>query len=190
MKPARLLILLLLPALVFAQHKKKHTLPAVFKTAQYVWVESMDGDEYTPDLLPADRQAIADVENAIRDWGRYILTARRSEAQLVFVVRTGRVAEGKLGAGIGTRTPGPAANPNPGQQQPPMGPGVVVGAETGPPDDLLQVCQLNDGNRLGNPIWERTESDGLASPAVPLFRDLKKAIDRDYPPQPPAPKKP
>jgi len=187
MRSARLLLLFLLPTLVFAQHKK-HTLPAVFNTAQYVWVESMDGDEYRPDLLPADRQAITDVENALRDWGRYILTARRSEAQLVFVVRTGRLAEGKMGVGIGTRTPGPAANPYSGQQQPPAGPGVVMGSEVGPPDDLLQVCQLEEGSRLGNPIWERSESDGLASPSVPLFRDLKRAIDRDYPPEPPAKK--
>ena len=190
MKSARVLVLLLLPTLVFAQHKKKHILPAAFNSARYVWVESMDGDVYSPNLLPADRQAIVDVENALHDWGRYILTTRRSEAELVFVVRTGRAVEGKLGVDVGTQAPGPAGNSYPGQQQRPIGPGVMTGAEVGPPDDLLQVCQLSDGDRLSSPIWMRSEGDGLSSPNVPLFRDLRKAIERDYPPGPLPAKKP
>jgi hypothetical protein len=69
MKSTRLLALVLLPTLTLAQNqnKKKHSVPAVFNNASYVWVESTDGDIFTPGLLPADRHAIVDVQNALRD---------------------------------------------------------------------------------------------------------------------------
>src|SRR5579871_2622990 len=120
MKSARLLTFVLLaPALVFAQNgqnKKKHTLPAVFNQARYVFVESMDGDIYTPGLLPEDRQAIADVQNALDEWGRYVLTVNRSDADLIFVVRKGRLVEDKLGGSIGNTDP--TGSTAPGQRQP------------------------------------------------------------------------
>ncbi len=103
MKSTGLLLLVLLPTLAFAQsqNKKKHSIPAVFDNAHYVWVESTDGDIFTPGLLPADRHAIVDVQNALRNWGRYVLTPDRSDAELIFVVRTGRIAEGKVGGSVG-----------------------------------------------------------------------------------------
>jgi hypothetical protein len=181
MKLAGLLAVVLLPTLVFAQNqnKKKHTVPAVFGTARYAWVESMDGDAFNPGLLPADRRAIADVQNALRDWGRYILTANRSDAELVFVVRTGRIAEGKIGGTVGAPNSGPVGNPSPGQQRP-IGTGVVFGGEVGPADDLLKVVMTNSQGR-DIQVWLRTAEDGLASPDVPLFEQLKTAVDRDYP---------
>jgi hypothetical protein len=182
MRSARLLALVLLPALAVAQNqsKKKHSVPAAFNTAHYVWVESMDGDIYTPGLLPADRQAIVDVQNALREWGRYVLTPDRSGAELIFVVRTGRVAEGKASGKVGSPNSGPVGNPNPGQQQHPIGTGVMLGAEVGPPDDLLKVVLANSEGR-GTQVWLRSEDGGLASPGVPLFEQLKTAVDHDYP---------
>lgn len=198
MKSTLLLALVLLPTLTFAQKhgKKKHTVPAVFSTARYVWVQSMDGDLFTPGLLPADRQAIVDVQNALQDWGRYVLTARRSDADLIFVVRTGRLADAKVGGGVGTPNAGPMGNPNAGQmgnsnsgpmgnpnagpQQRPMGTGVMYGGDVGPPDDMLKVVSTNtEGN--GMQVWLRSEEGGLASPFIPLFQQLKTAVDHDYP---------
>ncbi|HUV68796.1 MAG TPA: hypothetical protein VMW15_03985 [Terracidiphilus sp.] len=182
MKSTLLLALVLLPTLAFAQKhgKKKHTVPAVFNSARYVWVQSMDGDLFTPGLLPADRQAIVDVQNALQDWGRYVLTARRSDADLIFVVRTGRLADAKVGGSVGTPNAGPMGNPNAGPQQHPMGTGVMYGGDVGPPDDMLKVVSTNsDGN--GMQVWLRSEEGGLASPFVPLFRQLKTAVDHDYP---------
>jgi hypothetical protein len=180
MKSTRLLTLLLLPTLVFAQSqgKKKHSVPAVFNTARYVYVESMDGDIFTPGLLPADRHAIIDVQNALRDWGRYVLTPDRGDAELIFVVRTGREAEGNIGGTVSGPNSGPLGNP--GQQQHPGGRGVLFGGEVGPADDLLKVVMGNDANR-GIQVWLRSEDGGLASPDVPLLRQLKAAVDHDYP---------
>ena len=188
---SRLLVVLLLgllPAVAFAQGKKKRTLPAIFNSARYVYVESMDGDMYAPGLSRADRDAISDLQNALRHWGRYTLAANRSEAELVFVLRTGRTAEGKLGGGTGVGIPSPIPSSNPGGQPRTGPPGVMLGEEGGTPDDMLQVCTLNDGSRLSAPLWMRTQSDGLASPDLPLFRDLRKEIDKDYPVTPPPPK--
>ena len=185
MKSIRLLALVLLPALAFAQSqgKKKHSVPAVFNSARYVYVESMDGDIFTPGLLPADRHAIIDVQNALREWGRYILTPDRGDAELIFVVRTGRQAEGKIGGTVSGPNSGPRGNPgqgNPGQQPNPAGTGVMFGGEVGPADDLLKVVMANSEGR-GTQVWLRSEDGGLASPDVPLLRQLKAAVDHDYP---------
>jgi hypothetical protein len=188
MKVAGILALVLLSTLALAQNQnRKKTVPAIFDHARYVWVESMDGDIFTPTLLPADRRAIVDVQNALQKWGRYVLCGYRKDADLIFVVRTGRVAEGKTGVSVGNPGSVPPHNPNSGQQQhpvgtapDPMGTEVMLGGAVGPPNDLLQVFRGNN-RESGTQVWLRTEKDGLESPDVPLFQQLKKAIDHDYP---------
>lgn len=180
------LVLLLVPALLSAQTKKKHIVPAAFSNARYAWVESIEGDIYKPGVVPEDRQAISDVEDALRDWNRYALTANRSEADLVFIIRKGRLASGKVGVGLGN----PPLAPGPGQRSPVgtagSGAGVDVDGEVGPPDDLLQVRALNSDGTLGVVLWERSLSDGLDAPQVALLTQLRKAVEKDYPQNPPA----
>lgn len=190
MRRFAVLALVLLSTVAFAQkqNKKKPAVPAVFEHARYVWVESMDGDVYSPRLLPEDRRAIIDVQNAIRKWGRYVLTADRSDAELVFVVRTGRVAEAKVGGRVGNT--GTVSPSDPNQRQRGDGTGdmsadnrgteVILGGAIGPPDDLLKVVMGNDPQR-GAQLWLRSEKDGLDSPGIPLFKQLRQAVDRDYP---------
>jgi hypothetical protein len=176
------LAVVVVPALVFAGNKKK--VPAQFGNAKYVYVVSEDGDIYTPGLLQEDRQAILDVEGAIRDWKRYTLTARLEEAELVFIVRKGRLATGKLGGTIGTPNPQPGqpGQPQlPGQQRFPNGPGGMAGAEAGPPDDLMEVWTMGPDGKRGARLWFRTQTDGLEAPRVPLLRDLRDAVEKDYP---------
>lgn len=175
------MVLLLLPTILFAQsqNKKKRSVPAVFATARYVSVESMDGDIFTPGLSRADRLAIVEVQNGLRDWGRYALTTDRSQAELIFVVRTGRIAEGKVGGSVSGPVSGPVGNP--GQQQHPMGTGVMLGSEVGPLDDLLKVCMASTDARLGTQVWMRTENSGLTRPEVPLLQQLRTAVEHDYP---------
>jgi hypothetical protein len=188
-------VLLLVPALLPGQSNKKKTVSAVFSNARYAWVEATDGDAYTPRTVPEDRQAIADVEGALRDWNRYSLTAQRSEADLVFIVRKGRLATGKIGVGIGN----PPLGPNPGPRSPGgpgtgtgsgtgagTGTGVGVGGEVGPPDDILEVHTLNTDGTLGTILWQRSFPNGLDAPQVTLLAQLRKAVEKDYPQNPPA----
>jgi hypothetical protein len=190
MKSARfaILVVLLLPTLLPGQAKKKATIPAAFNNARYAWVEAQDGDAFTPGLLPEDRQAIADVEDALHDWNRYALTAGRHDADLVFIVRKGRIASATIGGTVGAGT-GPSIQPGSGPR-PATGPGGasvggIVKTEVGPPDDILEVRQVNSDGKLGLVLWERSFPNGLDSPQVALLAQLKKAVEHDYPLNPP-----
>jgi len=175
------LLLLALPLAASAKNKKPDV-SALFANATYVYVESPDGDLYQPGLYPADRQAIADLQDALRDWNRYKLTSRRDEAELIFVVRKGRLANGRLGGGIGIPQPlPPGQTPRSGPGQTGGGPGVETGAEAGPEDDLLRVYTLGPDRKLGILIWNRSQTDGLEEPRLLLFQQLKSAVEKAYP---------
>jgi hypothetical protein len=172
---AVVVVLVLLPALAFSQTKKKSkkSVPAVFANARYVYVQAEDGDEYTAGLQDEDRMAIANVQDAIHDWNRYALTASAHEAELVFVVRKGRIAGGRVGGSVGV------GNPYPGQ--PTTTRTGTAEAEIGPPDDLLEVKMRNTDGSLSAPIWFRSQPEGLDRPRVPLLEQLREAVERDYP---------
>lgn len=96
------LILLLLPGLAGAQKKaKKPIIPAVFNSARFVFVQAEDGEEFDRRIYPEDRMAIADLRDALHAWGRYTITAEREKADLVFVVRKGRLASADVNGSIG-----------------------------------------------------------------------------------------
>jgi hypothetical protein len=168
-------VLVLVPALVFAQtKKKKKSMPAVFSNAHYVYVQAENGDAYTPGLQNMDMVAIENVQGAIREWNRYALTSSVNEAELVFVVRKGRIASGRVGGSVGVGAPYPG--------QPPTTRTAGMGeAETGPPDDLLEVRMRNSDGSLSAPIWFRTQSEGLERPHVPLMQLLRDMVEKDYP---------
>jgi hypothetical protein len=86
------LALMLAAPLGLAKDKKKKDLSAVFSTARYVYVQAEDGDVMDPRLFPEDRQAIADVQDMLKDWNRYTVTLSRKDAELVMIVRKGRLA--------------------------------------------------------------------------------------------------
>jgi hypothetical protein len=172
---------------------KKPDVPAVFQTAKYVYVQAEDGDVLKPSLYPEDRQAIYDVENKIRDWKRYTLTINRNEADLVFIVRKGRLAAAQGNVGVGnfpvpqpgqSPVPGPDARPVPNQGG--ISERAGVGTEVGPSDDLLRVFSLDgDKKRLIGPVWSREIDGGLDAPMVRLVEQLKDAVEKAYPPTPP-----
>ena len=181
--PCLLLLLLLIPSP--AQSKRKDLdISALFRQARYVYVEAIDGDEFNPRLYPEDRQAIADVGQALQTWNRYALTVRRQNADLVFVVRKGRVAD--AGVHVGSRTPvTQTPNQDPTRYDPTRYPnsGAEVGAsgEVGSPYDSLFVYSVRPDGSLGARIWMRLRMDGLSSPELPLFKEIKDAVDKAYP---------
>jgi hypothetical protein len=192
--PAVVSLLLLAPVLVpaHAKSKKPYKLPAIFNQATYVYVEAIDGQQFDPRLYPEDRQAIANVQSTLEDWHRYVLTVKRDDAELIFVVRKGREAEERVGIQAGTPplgAPGrPQNNPNnpsgPNNPNGSGGPGVVatsVAGEVGTPNDLLEVYYKSPDHAHGMMIWQRTEADGLDRPDVTLIRELKDEVERTYP---------
>ena len=66
--------------------------PGTLANASYVYVASYDGDQFNPNLLPEDRDAIGAVQSAIQDWGKLTLVYRASEADIIILV-TSRPSE-------------------------------------------------------------------------------------------------
>lgn len=197
MKTAKVLNLLMVWMLAFslAQGKsKKPEVPAVFENAHYVYVEAVDGDALRPGLFPEDRDAIYQVEQRVRDWNRYVLTTRREQADLIFIVRKGRIAEAQVHGGLGPRPQQPQPGVlQPGQSSAPMRTGQgdqgSFGAEggVGPADDMLRVYTLNGDGKLQGPVWSRSMDGGLDGPSVQLVQQLKTAVEKAYPQAPPPP---
>ena len=188
------LLLVLIPVLGLAQQKtnKHNEVPAIFQSAHYIFVEAVDGDAMKPGLYPEDRQAIFDVQDGLRDWNRYALATRRQEADLVLVVRKGRLASAQTRAGVSlpSRFP-PSGNPTQGHPPGQTGDqdGIGAAAEVGPDIDILRVYLLSSDGKLMGPVWSRQIQDGLEAPSVVLLQQLRTAVERAYPSQPP-PSKP
>jgi hypothetical protein len=92
MKKALILSFLLLALASLAVAKSRDAsiqpFPKTLINAKYVYVTSYDGDQYNPNLLPDDRNAIANVQDAIQKWGHYILVYRPDEADIVLMVQS------------------------------------------------------------------------------------------------------
>lgn len=214
MKPSRIVVLLVAAGVTssaWAKSPKNSEVPKLVCPAQFVYVETMDGDIIRPEVIQEDRDAVIRVQDKLQDWGRYTLVYDRSSSDIVFVVRTGRVATAKLGAGVGLgrpdedggrvavgRTPAgqtpdasesgdpqtePGGNPN-------GGPNMAdarwtrVGGEVGPPNDLLAVYQKPGDINAQAPLWEKSQKDGLDGPKVPLFEQIRSAVDKSCQDQP------
>ncbi|HUA97193.1 MAG TPA: hypothetical protein VMA34_02575 [Terracidiphilus sp.] len=191
------LLLCCMVTTAWAKKKKDPPAPKLFCQAQYAYVKTIEGDVLNSDVLPQDRQAANQLVDNLQTWKRYTIVYQPNEADLVFVVRTGRVAsargQGTIAGGppyqggrvtIG-RTPGagaegPAGMQDPSQQQSgeyPQGAGVSTGAELGPPNDLLQVYSSSSDTGAHTVVWERTERDGLQG-SQPLFQKLRDAVQK------------
>jgi len=145
--------------------------PKLFVAARYAYVEATDGDSFNPRVLPDNRRAIADVQHALPDWKRYILTAKRREVDLVFVVRKGDLAsvQGGIRAHGGTETPENNGNPPTSGN---TGVTTVVGVQGGSPDGLLEVFVVNPDGSLQGPLWRQYLKDGLDPPEMPLLQQF------------------
>ena len=184
-----LLLLFVAPFAVAQQKSKKHSdLPAVFSNARYVYVEAEDGDIMRPGLYPEDRDAISDVQQGIRDWNRYAVAVNREDADLIFIVRKGRIAGAQGRIGVSGGSPRQPGAPFPGSDPRQDGIGTTVGAagEVGPPDDLLRVYTQTPDGKLTGPLWSREMKNGLDAPSVLLLQQLKQTVERAYPPVPPS----
>ncbi len=74
---------------VAASKDKTSTVPAFPGTlvnARYVYVTSYDGDQFDPNLFPADRDAIGAVQDSIQKWGKFVVVYEPRQADVVLMV--------------------------------------------------------------------------------------------------------
>ena len=69
--------------------------PGILANARFVYVASYGGDQFNPNLLSDDRDAIGAVQEAIHDWGKLTVVYHPSEADIVILV-TSRPSEDVL----------------------------------------------------------------------------------------------
>ena len=141
-------------------------LPKLVLHARYVLVTTNTGDDLTnPRMMPDDRRAVVDVQNAIKKWGRYALAYNVKDADLILLVRKGRILETqpgfKVGAGSGTK-------PSIGADAP---------TDMGDPRDMLALYDASSGLEA-SPLWRGTAADGLNPPQMSLVGDLRAAVDK------------
>lgn len=148
--------------LVFALALKaedKTTISAVVKNATYVMVTTYSGDVFSPDVTPDDRHAVQNVQDKIQKWGRYKLVYNRGEADLILVVRTGRLAEVKGGVQVGLHDSAKS-----------------IGGEVGDPQDTLEVYMASQGIN-GPPLWRGRAPGGLKAPEMQLVQEFRSKVE-------------
>jgi hypothetical protein len=185
-----------IPAILFlsltpAAKAKKHDISPAFQTAKTVYVEAADGSYSNPGLLSGDRQAIQDLEQGLRRWGRYSLAEHPEGADLIFVVHKGRGSGTSDAAQPNLPTPArspagtPAGTPGgaPGGMTP-RAPGqigdqdsVSSANEIGGDVDRLMVFTPDGYIKRKNPIWTREIRDGLDAPSFLLLGQLRDAVE-------------
>lgn len=192
MKVATILVLVLAVAggapLASADKKpKKPDVPPVMATARTIAVVSRDGDEHNLRVSDEERMAIVAVREFVRSWRRYTVLADERQADIVLVVRKGKSQQENLGAGQNTNPAGRSPmdigdNSALGRAGPPR---TSVDSESDWTGDTLSVCIHDAKGRLSSPVWSRTMDAGLEGPQPALADQLRRAVDKAYPLNPP-----
>lgn len=127
-----------------------------------------------------DRHARDSVEQALRKWKRYTVTMHPEQAELLFVVRTGRSASVyvRTGPPLDARGTATIGKTPPRQSDPALekSRGVTIGSELAPADDFIEVYTLEDGKQ-GMRLWRGVKKDGLAGTDPPLLAEYRKKVD-------------
>lgn len=150
-----------------------------------------------------NQQSRLEVQNALRDWGRYRVVADAGTADLILLVRKGHAQAATVRTPTGTSP----------VTVDPMGSGVnlgvhrgqnptlsrtdsaqvssrpQLGSEVGSPDDLLEVYRgrqplPGDGSREATqypldqpPVWSYAAKDALKSPQIEAVAAFRKAVE-------------
>lgn len=190
MKRVLLLALIVALALPVGAKNKKSELPMQVVAAQFVYITSLHGDSFNPNTTPEEREAMNKLESYVRTWGRYKVVYRPEEANLMLIVKTASMVEGRISnapidptspqarvgvgnipADPGQAQPDPRLNPNLGG----LGTGVDVSSD---PNDMLMVS-LDPQASAANAsfVWRRSARKGLQGPKPELFEEFRKAVD-------------
>jgi hypothetical protein len=162
----------LLPLAVLALSSFAHSqhsfqpLPKLVVHAKYVLVTTDQGYNLaSPNVMPDDREAVVTVQNAIQKWGRYQLAYKAEDADLILLVRKGRIVatQPQMRIGKSSTTPWEVAGSAP--------------VDAGDSRDMLAMFEAPDGVD-GPALWRDFEAGGLDSPKVALVQELREAVEK------------
>ena len=85
--PLLTILVILGCATAFSREKPKQIMPRLVDNARFVYVTTYDGPSWSANVLPEDRQAVADVQNALKKWGKYIVVYEPGKADLILAVQ-------------------------------------------------------------------------------------------------------
>jgi hypothetical protein len=148
--------------------------PARLAHARYVALGYDLGDRFLSDqeaighgdrVLPEDRRALNAIQDLIKEWGRYTVTVRPDQAELLIAIRTGRRAVAEVSPPVSGGRGGRVL------------PGPTFGGEISSTDDMLLVYE-SAGGRPGTLFWRETRTGGLSGSPPPLFESFKSAVER------------
>jgi hypothetical protein len=89
---AILIVMSAITALAASATANAPAFPGTLANARYVYIASYDGDQFNPNLLSEDREAIGSVQNAIQTWGKLTLVYEPSQADIIILI-TSRPSE-------------------------------------------------------------------------------------------------
>lgn len=82
-----LALFLLFVSCTAALAQEPKVMPQLVVQARFVYVTTYDGNQWSPNLLPEDRQAVTDVQDALKKWGKYIVVYRPEDADIILAVQ-------------------------------------------------------------------------------------------------------
>ena len=80
-------LLLLASTAALPKSKPEQIMPRLVADARFVYVTTYDGPSWSPNLLSEDRQAVADVQEALTKWGKYIVVYEPKNADVILAVQ-------------------------------------------------------------------------------------------------------
>jgi hypothetical protein len=166
-----------------AYGKKNQDAPPAFGTAKSVYVQAESGDYTKPGITSADRQAIQNVQDALKSWNRYTLAAHAEQADLVFVVRKGTPVGGAEDDG-GLRGGTQAASGRGGSSTSASADRMGTSMQASVDEDRLRVYAVGANGKLDGPIWTREITNGLDQPGVAIIQQLRMTVERTFPATP------
>ncbi len=155
----------------------KKIVPAQIAQARYVCLGYDTGSGFMSEqqaisspesVLPEDRYVLDAIRDELQSWGKYVVTTKPQDAELLIAVRTGRrvsVSTG-IGAGGGGRGGFSAGVP-----------GGVGAAEVSSPHDTLTVYESRAG-QPGTQLWRVQEKGALSGTPPRAFEELRGDVDR------------
>jgi hypothetical protein len=179
-RPACALLLTLLALPPAAEAASKSKMPALLENARYVALGYDLGDGFVsaaniPGVaartLPDERRAIEAIHDDLEKGGRYVVTDRPEEAEILIVVRVGcRGGFGITSGGSAGDSRGEGGTRN----------GVVssrtIGGQLSSNDDRVDVYEARHG-LPGIRLWSGAEVGGMAVSPPRLYKSFREEVE-------------